>query len=968
MKQMKTFTRSIMKTIMGCCLCFLFSTPLTGFAQDDINPCYSHHDDDHYIRAHDNNKYYQEFINYNGKVYMYYNRTYNHKSKDMYFYEVQFNSEGKITDKIKLAHGDKDYSDDLYFEKDNTMNSAFFGVDNYLFVVVQNKKHEKNRMYRLNLTNNDLDIVDLDNDGIYQRYYAAVCSGYDVILFTNTGTQSFTFSKTENNLVHKANNYDFWNNENYMVTSAVAVNNPDEDKMYAYAAFKNIPSHSYYICRYDFEDIQSYHVFTTSHYKCTEMELISGRSMSLDQSGSENTDGSVYLSVFSTDYDKYKDDKHEKYYKRIPINYGEVKIDGNNIDVDFLKARIVLPSDDYYAKSSDDALIDIVENYVPVDASTYMQGNDGFQKQNILVSCDKKNETNFSVFPSDYYEIYEEDTPVQSNMAEYTDEEWKQTWTLIGIFDGAPPCAVDWEEWELLHEEAGTEIAPTELVWGLESEGSNATSIKTKNSWSLGLKGKDRIPIGEVLKLDISAKAKYAQTNETVNELSNTIITKLTIPMPLTEENQEEAVWYYMVPTIERFTYATFDWSDTELQHPIDGVTDYAFMTTGYTLQPETVPIGTAPHYVSEPNEELMTDWTARANTANDTTIGWYAFHNGLSSNNYVSYNSTYGGTSSELISQTEQSTEQSNTKTWAFSLSAGIAIPHVFDFGITGTYSYKHTTTSTVTTTFTQSVELSLSNLKPSGASAIYPESYTVHPYLFTPEDNEDWWFFDNPDLMDFKPWYLAYTVTTGIDKPEDMLSLSKPANNEAFYVDEPIGFAWSNTLKNTKLVVSNEPSNKLKSIVYHGELNDKSACEISNLPAGTYYWRVAGISEEGYPVWSEFRQLTVVEKDFLGKENALPQEKPSFVLPAKIYPNPAYTQQVSVTYEVKDETSPVKFILYSLSGLKLWEQTYSPEEAGIHNKAISMENLKTNFGILKILNGNYTTTQKIAMYPGAY
>jgi len=960
--------KKIISKIICCCVIFLIATPTITEAQTDLNPVYFHHDDTVYVRSHDNHKYFQEYINYNGKTYMYYNKTYNNKSKELHFYEIQFDATGSITLKKLLAQKDKDFSNDLYFEKDINMNSAFFGVDNFLFVVVQNDKHNKNQMYQLNLSNNNLDIVDLNNNGNYDRYFTAVCSGYDVMLFPRAKAELYTFIKSENNLIFRESvTYQCGDCTECAATSGVAVKSPKDDSItLAMVSIKN-PSTGYFqIYSFNFNYFSEYDFDYLKSFPAKAGKLVKGRSQALNQTGPSNDDGKMYISWFYTENDEYKDDKNKPYYKRCPIKYREISFSDNYyiFTASDEKGNINLPSDDYYAKDGDDALLDIVENYVPVDISSTMSGSDGYQKQNILVSCDKKNETNFSVFPSDYYVINEAANVVNSNMMTYHDDQWKETWTLLGIFDGAPPCAIDWDLWDQMNENAGREIAPTEIVWAIEEEESSSTSIETETTWTLGCDLKGSIPIAEPLELGMETKAEAAWINQELNETVKTTSVELSIPMPLTEENQEQAVWYWIVPNITRYPYSTFDWSDNLFKHPVNNTIDYAYITTNYTLQPEMHPISSAPHYIASPNDSNMQDWVARGNTMNDTTIAYYAFYNDLSSNNYVYYNTEYGGTSSKLMSETEQTNEQSYTDKNSFSLSAGIEIPFIFSFDVEGSYEFEYTSSNKITTKFTQSIELSLSNLEHAYASAIYPEQYVVYPYLFTAGKNQDWWYFDNPELMGFKPWYIAYTVSLSQNKSSELLSQIQPENGDVFYVDETIDFWWTHSLQSTKLVISNAPTNSLKAIVYSGELDAKSANLVNGLEPGSYYWRVAGISKEGLPVWSEFRKFMIVERDFLANNGNSQNEKSYYILPAKVYPNPSYLENVSVTYEVKDETSPVKIMLFDMSGAKLWEITHAPQEAGIQNKLIPTKSLTTHFGILRIINGNYIATQKIAVY----
>jgi hypothetical protein len=322
------------------------------------------------------------------------------------------------------------------------------------------------------------------------------------------------------------------------------------------------------------------------------------------------------------------------------------------------------------------------------------------------------------------------------------------------------------------------------------------------------------------------------------------------------------------------------------------------------------------------------------------------------------------GGTSSALVSENGQTTEQTTSSTKSFNLSAGIKKPKIFTFKVAFSDDWSYSTTNTISTEFTQVVEFDLTNLTPKASPAIYVQSYVVNPYFFTPDDNPDWWYFNNPSLMGFKPWYIAYTVTIDSVASSKLLRLTTPESNAIFYADEPIDFSWIHGLQTTKLVISDAPTPALKAIVYSNETGTKSTGVVNGLGAGTYYWRVGGVSAEGMPVWSEFRKFTLVHRDFLADEPLYQPGKSPNVLPAKVFPNPSFAQPLSVIYEVKDESSPVTLILYSLSGVKQWEKVYDFQQAGPHEKVITVENLNGHVGILKIINGNYIATRKLVVY----
>ena len=946
------------------CLVIILLMAVQLNAQNDITPEHFQHDDKHFIGAHNNHKYFQEFINVNGHTYMYYNKTYNNKSKELTFYEITFDEKGNITDRSQLMQKDKEFSKDLHFEKINYMRSAIFTVDNYIFIPVSNIKNEKMQMYRYDIGNNRLDIVDLDqgeNSINYCDY--AISSGYDVLLFCDDYIYRYTFEidkdgKPYNNLTYKealslqTGYYD------PVCISAVATTD-SEGKDIALAVLSNAV---------DNVDLAMFSInpLTYKSRKATnivsyQVEIALGRSMGLEQRVNNITDGAAYFSLFYTDNDPFKNNnyKHKPYYKRFPINYIEVAFDDNDFYMDDTVYEIALSSNNFYAKKIDDALIDIVDNYIPI-INTDGSGNNGFQKQHILVNCDYKNETNFSMLSSDRYVINPNERPAKTDFSR--DSTWKQTWSLLGIVDGAPPCAINWELWESLH---FVEKPPTILSFDVSEEDKKTTTITTEKAWSFGVKGNISAHFEATpLSLKMGASASGAHINENTNETTKTIELENFNTIELNEYNQDYAVWYWAAPEIHRIAYSTYDWKDSQYKHPINDMIDYAFITTRNIMIEKQVPISDGPHFIFSPNDTTMKEWISREDVSNDTTIGSHALEYGITpyGPHYIVHQT---GTSASVTGSTEQTTEQTETKEMSFEGNAGISIPDVFKIGVNGGYDYKYTKSSTISTTVTESVTLDLTNLTNAYHTAIYPQSLYINSYLFMPDSIHEYWYYGNPAFLGSKPFYLAYTVSelSAYEKSK-MLSLLEPFDNNVFYSGETVHFIWNDELQKSKLIISKEPTNSLKSIIYHGNLNKNSFDGVSALDIGDYYWRVAGISDNGEPVWSEFRKFSIVEKDIISDNNKSENIIKYNSLPAVVYPNPTLNQNVTLTYEVKDELSPIEFILYDISGRKLWEKKITNQDAAMYSFEIPVGGILTHFGVLKVFNGKYVASKKIVVY----
>lgn len=640
---------------------------------------------------------------------------------------------------------------------------------------------------------------------------------------------------------------------------------------------------------------------------------------------------------FTAFFVKKGEENHDgkMYNKRCPIGfvpfvYGDKGIQRMSPN----ECMLVLPSSDYYAKSKDDANIFVVYNYVSVDKSTSLPGNDGFQKQILIINSDKKNQSGYSYFNSDFYMQDPADPMPSSDFSvEYDSVNIRDYWILTGITDGAPPATINWDNWNKLHD---IEDAPSELTLTSETSKFIETKTESQNSYGLSVSAKGILSITPAAELTEGVTYKNTKINESANDLSDEITVSISKSLELNKDSQKTATYFYLVPEITRYHFKVFPWWANGNDKCVVGSDRYMFKVIKYRVINEPVDLAIFPHNIRNANDTLMVDWVKRGNSNIDSTMAWWAKKYDIMP---IPVNWTDGnpGDVVSLLKEDVTSIEQSHTTDSEFGYSSGFKIPDIFKISMESTYEISAKFTTSVETSMSNEIEISYENMVES-KDGVNCKSLMVDAYLFTSKSGFDWWYYKNLPGKD-KPWYIAYDVSL-VSKQK--VSLKHPAQNQLVYSDIDIQFLWESKANSSSLFIANSPNFFPEDIVYRSSYNKSKGFIMSSLPKGMYYWRVVVQNSDGALSMSEARSFEVVEKDFF-KDNQLKTND----FPIKVYPNPVSGDELNINFELS-KGSMVDLLIYNMQGVLMYKESLPYREKGIHTILLSTNNLNSSCFLL--------------------
>lgn len=402
---------------------------------------------------------------------------------------------------------------------------------------------------------------------------------------------------------------------------------------------------------------------------------------------------------------------------------------------------------------------------IPADWTGALPGIDGYHQVIWYFYPDDSKRFNGMGFISDNW-MLDPDSIVKSY--DLTDtvsyEGIKDTWTLVGITDGAPPVSIDWETWDEKHADW---VSPaSSLRFSVENMSKVRISTSSEDQWS----------VGESMDLDLDSKLLSVSYGEEFNyswafknQFGTTRDTTLEyeLEFSLRPESQEYGYFIWKIPKIKRFRYSAYPWWDTvTLQYPITRTTQYLFRTTGYNILPESIPIEEFPFLIEHPNNADMKEWMTDARTA---------MYNDIKKYNPPSvpfgWNNSSAGIAVTLAQKTDSTSSYTMTNTYERTVDAGLSykVPKVFriNAGVSASYEVTYTDKSTVSTEFSESVQASLEPLL-NQSSGINVPSLKTNMYLLGPNGSKDHDYFYYEGLNGARPWYIAYVVNS-ISEPFD-------------------------------------------------------------------------------------------------------------------------------------------------------------------------------------------------------
>jgi hypothetical protein len=571
--------------------------------------------------------------------------------------------------------------------------------------------------------------------------------------------------------------------------------------------------------------------------------------------------------------------------------------------------KVNLPSTNGLQKLDGDFQIGSSYSMIPMNYDSSVSGLDALKQQIQVFYPDKDGRIYGAFFTSDTWR------PVPGSSVQSDDLEKDSTygpeirklWTLVGMTDGAPPCAMDWTTWEDWHyaEDATT------FSFKLGQTATSEVSSTYEDAYSLG--AKLVVPGGGFVKSQSSFK--YTNDYSSMVKSGTEVHAQLSKNFALNPASQDYGYKIWMIPSITRTSYQVYPWYDSvHFQYPVTTSLQYQFRTESMKLQTENVPVSDFPFLIDQPNEEQMTDWTEESRYMMVNS----AFYAGVKPVFTLTYTSPNPGDALDFskVNTSVSSVETSNK--YEIENSAGIGIPKVFQ--LTGSMGGKISYTSEISyqTSVGTEVEVSLENLDNAEMFGILNPKYDVDLYWFKPNVSH-WWYIDSLDGQ--QPWYFGYVVSIGqiriiLESPLDEINL-KPSD---------LVFSWSTEngdVSDFELFISTEAMTGPGSTVYQLPCAGRmmaSPLDFKPEPGRTYFWSVRGITENGEVRWSRSRSFTV------GK----PEETVQSALKAEIYPNPGKSGQFYISYDLP-KAGNVSYFIYSINGQLLLQSGQIYRSAGL-------------------------------------
>jgi hypothetical protein len=575
------------------------------------------------------------------------------------------------------------------------------------------------------------------------------------------------------------------------------------------------------------------------------------------------------------------------------------------------------------------------------DYSTQVSGNDGLQENVCIFYPGSKAKINGAFFASDIWQ------PVPGSVVSSTDldkdsiygKEIRNLWTLIGITDGAPPCAINWPVWESLH--TLTE-EPTELKWVTENVTKSELSSSYEDKYSVGTK----IDTKEEEIVSMESSFKHSKAFKSKQTSGTTFKTSLTLKFGLNETSQETGWYIWSIPQIRRISYQVYPWWDKDsLKHPITNSLQYQFSTTGLLTKAISTDISEYPFLINEPNDPGMSDWMPDHRDAMYNSANVYD----LQPVGPVSWTSGIAGEEFSLSESSSTSTTTESASSYEQELSIGAKLPEVFKISASESSEVAYSSETEHETEYGTDVEVNLANLI-NMSDGINIPGYNFGIYWFKP-DKANWWYLDS--LGNQRPWYIGYIVNSTGAKIEPL----SPTPGCHIRGSELL-FSWkaiNGVLFDYNFFIADAPAIGPGTIIYKSVCGNNTAHNPEDFaaePGRTYYWAVRGMTNKGEAVWSESQVFSMVSNELLIEDSS--------GMMVDIYPNPSTNGEIFITFDLA-EAGPLSFILYENNGRMLRQQNENLYESGPHTLLFPMANLSPGIYMMSVKSSKATVTKKL-------
>ena len=523
---------------------------------------------------------------------------------------------------------------------------------------------------------------------------------------------------------------------------------------------------------YSFANHESFRLYTSTHdedeykdYSAYSVRCIHGSIKGQRSANDVNKEYTNQLQVFTN----YFHDETFGFGDEGKFYYRTYAVDADNHTYPLIeRGKIVLSSDEEKPDEWDVMCMDVTNRITSsIKTDNVNEYGDLSYDQDIwLFHTDNDGYIYADIFDSDKMAVVPSEQIAGSTDLDDTKKYGagiKKLWTLVGITDGPPPCAINWDTWDSIY--GGNNTDPTELIYKQTKE----SEFSLSNSYSRSFYNETGVKIGLGSVASVHASFKYFNHINRANKITIHKETVNELPFALQRKTQGSAFQIWSVPDINRVSLATFPWWDDKFEHQIKGTFCYMFYTTGQKLITKTVPISEEPHGIdtSDVNLPSMRDWYSDTSPSRASIVDNFTNYPSYVDKVSTSYRNS-NGTSATLSKSKERS--NSYTHTHGYEIKAGTditIIPGVFSIndeaGLEWEYESEVENSSKISNSFTVSLK-SLTD----PAKGILVDELDVDTYFFFNEDgvkNKDWWYYDYFNTGDeniVKPWYIAHVVTS--------------------------------------------------------------------------------------------------------------------------------------------------------------------------------------------------------------
>lgn len=580
------------------------------------------------------------------------------------------------------------------------------------------------------------------------------------------------------------------------------------------------------------------------------------------------------------------------------------------------------------------------------DLNPAVTGADSYEQKLWVCHQDKNYNVVSNIFNSDIWVAIPE-TTVESDDLHNTDkygDDIQDLWTLVGITDGAPPCSIDWDKWESHHYGAH----PTEIIFGSEQSTECTVTASSKDVFNASLSA----GIPKILK----GSLKFSDAFSNMESSSGDTTVGIEQTISLSEDGQDNGRYLWLIPVIQRTSYAIFPWWDSQYQNPVHLSEQYRFVTLGQSLKVIPEPLDNSVFNVSNANDSTMIDWSSEYRPHDD-----YAVEVGLLPR-ILNWNGLDPGQVGFVKVDSTDVSSYKTQQTYSASISGGFKIPAVFEIkgGVGG--SLKYGNENETKTDKQNSIKISLEALtnKDMGPRV---EDLTINTYVFQAgmKHNGNFWYVDslNENLSNKQsPWYVAYIVTSA-----SPVNLIYPPNDHLL-TEKSAMFSWTDIERNSvenKIFIGEEPNISPASLVYQSVIANKANNHIladSILEAGkTYYWCISTKTNDNQIVWSETRSFSLPKDTQQTSEKSIDK---AAQLTFDLYPNPLGKQAFYVRYN-STESVEVQLQIFSITGELLRTDKYHSMETENTLIEVNDVNLKPGIYFIRVSGSGKTGVNKL-------